>query len=40
MDFAMELPATYNALYVLNMGATETILSTFTLVHEPQEREE
>lgn len=26
MDFATELPATYYALYVLNMGATETIL--------------
>lgn len=26
MDFAMELPGTYYALYVLNLGATETIL--------------
>jgi DHA1 family multidrug resistance protein B-like MFS transporter len=26
MDFAMELPATYYALYVLELGATETIL--------------
>jgi len=39
MDFAMELPGTYYSLYVLELGATETILgmigfSSFsTLLH-------
>ncbi len=31
MDFAMELPATYYSLYVLELGATETILGMIGL---------
>lgn len=31
IDFAMELPATYYALYVLELGATETILGMIGL---------
>ncbi len=31
IDFAMELPATYYALYVLELGATETILGMIAL---------
>lgn len=31
IDFAMELPATYYSLYVLNLGATETILGVIGL---------
>ncbi len=31
IDFAMELPATYYSLYVLNLGATETILGMIGL---------
>lgn len=31
IDFAMELPATYYALYVLELGATETILGVIGL---------
>jgi len=31
IDFAMELPATYYALYVLQLGATETVLGMIGL---------
>jgi len=31
IDFAMELPATYYGLYVLGLGATETILGAIGL---------
>jgi DHA1 family multidrug resistance protein B-like MFS transporter len=31
IDFAQEIPATYYALYVLNLGATETILGMIAL---------
>ena len=31
MDFAGEIPATYYALYVLKLGATETILGIIGL---------
>ena len=32
IDFAVELPATYYSLYVLNLGATETILGVIGLL--------
>ena len=32
IDFAGEIPATYYALYVLNLGATETILGIIGLM--------
>jgi hypothetical protein len=31
MDFAAEIPATYYALYILQLGATETILGIIGL---------